>query len=227
MLLVGLVGLVAAGWAAGAPLQALAGGWRLRLDGTVLSVFVHRRNRWTTDVWAALSALGSAAMLIAVVLVVCGWWRWRRGDWRAFDLLVSGYVGSAVLSLVVKRLVARPDPQPRWPSSGPPATPFSPGMRSIRSWFGERWAYLAATAAASWRQLLTAWASGGLIMATVGTSRLYLGVHWLTDILAGWVLGGLWLGLVLLAADPALGQPGADQPASGSGRFVSAPWSSP
>ena len=38
-----------------------------------------------------------------------------------------------------------------------------------------------------------------LAVTAVGASRLYLGAHWLTDVIGGWALGALWLTVILAA----------------------------
>jgi membrane-associated phospholipid phosphatase len=43
----------------------------------------------------------------------------------------------------------------------------------------------------AWRVLLTV--AAALIVVAVGFSRLILGVHYLTDVVGGWLIGALWL----------------------------------
>jgi membrane-associated phospholipid phosphatase len=52
---------------------------------------------------------------------------------------------------------------------------------------------------ASWTRRLALWASAVLVVAVIGFSRLYLGAHYLSDVLAGFCVGGGWLFACLIA----------------------------
>jgi undecaprenyl-diphosphatase len=51
------------------------------------------------------------------------------------------------------------------------------------------------------------WAGAGLVAIAIGASRIYLGAHWLSDVLAGYALGAAWVA-VLLAANAVFTKPG-------------------
>jgi undecaprenyl-diphosphatase len=61
-------------------------------------------------------------------------------------------------------------------------------------------AVVVASGTRRWRGKVAAWAAAVLTATLVGISRLYLGAHWLTDVLAGWALGSAWLLLVVAVA---------------------------
>lgn len=197
-LTVSLVLLGAAGWALGAVIQdVVARDDVARLDGPVLDFFVRHREPWLTSFFKAVSLLGASEVLIPVVVVVGIVWRARRATWRPLGLLAAAYLGSAALFRVVKALTGRVRP----PSSVAIghytglAFPSGHATQAVAVW--GMLATLAAASVPAWRTKVLLWTGALVVVGLVGVSRIYLGAHWLTDVLGGWAGGALWLVVLL------------------------------
>ena len=192
-LTLGLAALVAVGWAFGALTQdVIAGDDAARLDRPVLDWFVDHREPWLTTVLRGVTVLGSSGFLfpfvIAVGLVL---WRTRRSP-VPLGYLLSCYLGAELLFRIVKELARRPRPPAHLAVTnfGGFAFPSGHATLAVAVWGA---AALTVGATATWTRR-TALAAGAAVVAlTVGVTRLYLGAHWLTDVLAGWALGAGWL----------------------------------
>jgi undecaprenyl-diphosphatase len=171
-------------------------------DRPVLGWFVaHRVPDWTA-VMETASRYGGTLGTLVLALVAVALLVWRRHWWEAATVTVAS-AGVAVLVPVFKALYGRPRP--------PVATqlvretdlslPSGHALGSIVIV-----GVVAVVAARLVRSVAVRVAALGTAAGTVvliGASRLYLGVHWFTDVLAGWFLGAAWLA-VCLAASAAL-----------------------
>ena len=212
--------LVAAGWAFGAVLQDVLARDELELvDRPVALFFVRHREAGLTRVLQDLTNLGSTRVLIPLILVVgVGWWLARR-TWRPLGLLAAAYAGAELAFNAVKELVHRPRP-PAVILLKPVAGPSFPSGHATQA--VAVYGMLAALAAATtprWSGKVAAWAAAVVVTGVVAVSRLYLGAHWLTDVLGGLALGAAWL-FALLTGVRTIGRLRThppDQPAAPSG----------
>ena len=174
-------------------LQVVGGGWLTELDGRLADAMndaVHG-TPGAVGVLEAVSWLGRAVWL-AVVIGAGAVFLWRRGRRRLAVFLVVTALGGGVVNTAVKLAVDRPRPV----VDHPVATAFGKSFPSGH----------AMSATVCYGALLLAFlhavprraraAAGGatvVLVVAIGSSRLLLGVHFLSDVVGGHVLGAAWL----------------------------------
>jgi undecaprenyl-diphosphatase len=162
---------------------------------------VSSRTPVLTAVARALTFIGDVPVLVALMLIAALLlWRWTRGL-RAPALLLFAMAGSAALTYGLKALVERKRPGITY-VLGPVDNGFAfPSGHTLNSTV-----FFATLAALLWVGLRSFGARVSLVAAAVlisfgiGLSRVYLGYHWATDVLAGWTVAVTWLALVTLVA---------------------------
>jgi membrane-associated phospholipid phosphatase len=149
-----------------------------------------------TTTMTAVTTLGNTPVLALVAGTAC-WYLVSRSRGRDAALLVLALVGSQSLGWVLKATFERPRPS----FDDPVATadwfsfPSGHAMSSI-ALYGAL-AYVFSDRFSSVRSRLAGFGGLALLVAAIGFSRLYLGVHYLTDVLAGYSAGLAWLLLAI------------------------------
>jgi undecaprenyl-diphosphatase len=170
------------------------------LDSRITTRLVAGRTETLTSVANGFSRVGSTSVLLPLVLVIAAVLVWRR-RFVLGGVLVLAWGGSVGLYNLTKPVVDRPRPpvSVRLANAAGSSFPSGHATQSLATF-----AVLAVVVAALWRPARAAgWVAAGLVVAGVGWSRVYLGMHWATDVAAGWLIGAAWVALMLLLAGPA------------------------
>jgi undecaprenyl-diphosphatase len=146
---------------------------------------------WLEEMVRDFTALGSTGVLALMVLAVAGFLAMTRKGHAALAVLVA-VVSGVALSQTTKWAYARPRPE-LVPHGAEVFTASFPSGHAMMSAV----VYLTLGALLARTQSNPAVKAYILAVAValtvlVGASRVYLGVHWPTDVLAGWALGGVW-----------------------------------
>jgi undecaprenyl-diphosphatase len=138
-----------------------------------------------------LSGLGSGAVT-TLVCVIAVTFLCLAGRWRFAGLVVTCAVGTLLVMLILKGIYDRPRPTIVSAIDPPGDESFPSGHSMISSALYPLLGVLIARALPTRRLRVFAVLTGASMALMIGVSRLYLGVHYPTDVLAGWTIGCAW-----------------------------------
>ena len=168
--------------------------WLLPLEESCLLTLKAWANPTLDRYMTAITWLAQGEITIPILIAIGGILVYRN-EAVATLVLAIGLSGSWLLNGIFKSLFQRKRPD-LWASPQRPmdySYPSGHAMSAI-SFYGLLAANL--THCLSIPLGITAPLATGLTLG-VGFSRVYLGVHWPTDVLSGWIAGGIWLGACL------------------------------
>jgi membrane-associated phospholipid phosphatase len=146
------------------------------------------RTPWLTEVARGVTVLGSTMTLTVATLLTMAVLLWLRGRRAAVDPAIAGILGFVAMS-VVKNMLDRPRPLPadHLVVVTDPSFPSGHACGITALVMVVACHTLGLVTSRAWRVALAV--SYGIIILAVGWSRIYLGVHYFSDVAAGFCLG--------------------------------------
>ena len=211
-MLQGVLAGLALAWA------ATLGGWQLTaasplaVDVAGLQAAEVGHTPWALGLARVLSYLGHALVVTPVTAALALAARWRWGDWSVGLLLATVLAGSTAVTGVAKVMTARPRPDAAVIDTLSSAFPSGHAVRAVAVYGLVAWLVHRLTVRRGLRRLIVATAVALVLLG--GLARVALGVHWPTDVLAGFAVGATWLSCCLLLLRPRLRVAGPVYPSS-------------
>jgi undecaprenyl-diphosphatase len=146
---------------------------------------------WLPDVMRDITALGGVAVLSLLTASVIGYLLLLR-QYRMAALVAVAIGGAVMLNMILKLGFDRPRPDLVPHAAQIYSTSFPSGHSMVAAATYLTLAAMVARVQPTRRLKLYFLAVAILVMVLVGISRIYLGVHWPTDVLGGWTAGATW-----------------------------------
>jgi undecaprenyl-diphosphatase len=170
----------------------------VKSDLRIMSLFQIFRTPSFNDVMLFITYLGNWQIVVAGVILF-GVYLILSRRWLWLALLIISVVGGEGIVWATKTVVGRPRPDlanALIPAQGPS---FPSGHAFVAFAFFGLVAWFAINhTTGSWKRLLLGF-SAVIGIAALGFSRVYLGVHWLSDVLASFAAGAAWLTMLVTA----------------------------
>ncbi|HEY9644631.1 MAG TPA: phosphatase PAP2 family protein [Coleofasciculaceae cyanobacterium] len=159
-------------------------------DTTVLLSIHQWANPALDQIMLTITQLGNPPWVITVVALSLGWMFWKR-RFQQMKVFAIACLGALILNQGLKLVFVRPRPL-LWKRLIKEVSYSFPSGHALGSLvlYGFL-AYLLGLQFPRWSRLIYGLAVG--LIGLIGLSRLYLGVHYPTDVIAGYAIGFLWL----------------------------------
>ncbi len=169
-----------------------------RFDSAVRALVHEYASPPVTALFTFVTNLGDWPVILGGTLALLFFF-WYRGDRAHIGLLLVTMTGAGILDGVLKLGFHRLRPDPFFGAK--PTTYSFPSGHALISFcfYGLIAGMLSFQLEKRWQRTLV-WSAAILIIGLVGISRIYLGVHWPSDVLAGYSAAVIWMGAVRVLA---------------------------
>ena len=167
----------------------------LRLDTPIRNAVHARSSPPLTAMMRGVSLVGSEVILVPLGAILV-WWLVAAKRRRAAVVFAVAALGAEALDQIMKLLFNRPRPEPFFGLASPITHSFPSGHAMVSCCFFGVLAVILAARQRSRLKRIAIFAAAALLVALMGFSRVYLGLHYPTDVLAGYAAAVVWLAVV-------------------------------
>ena len=193
--LVAALALILFAWLA----REVVRGDAMRLDAPIREAVHARSSPALTAVMRGVSLCGSEVVLVPLGLILV-WWLVAAKRKRAAVVFAVAALGAEGLDQAMKLLFHRPRPEPFFGLASPITHSFPSGHAMVSCCFFGVLAAILAARQPSRIKRMAIFAAAALLVALMGFSRVYLGYHYPTDVVAGYAAAAIWLAAIKLAS---------------------------
>lgn len=145
-----------------------------------------------TTAMRGISFLGSTLFLTAATIMVVAWFALRKWG-REAKLFTITMIGASFLNTTLKLAFKRPRPIPFFDLTPPETYSFPSGHSLASCCFFAGLAAILSGRIKQKRARLINWIVASTMFLLIGLSRIYLGVHYTTDVIAGFAAALIWI----------------------------------
>lgn len=145
-----------------------------------------------TTAMRGISFLGSTLFLTLATAAVIIWFASRKWG-REAKLMAATMIGASLLNVSLKMAFKRPRPVPFFDLLPPESYSFPSGHSLTSACFFGAFAAIISARMKSRRARIMVWVVCVITFVVIGLSRIYLGVHHTTDVIAGFAAALIWI----------------------------------